>query len=109
MLSATFLGGEELMGDIFNTTKEYLTIAGATTAATVFTGKGTLLRVVVEKSLAGAELTFADISGNDLLLNPDCTVKGTLPYGLDFDKGCVVSASSGAGGLVQILYRHEDA
>lgn len=94
------------MSDIFNITEEYTTLAGSS-AATLFTGKGVLMRVVVEKSEAAAELTFTDNDGTDLGLNPDITVKGTLAYGLKLGNGCVVTASA-SDALVQALYTHED-
>lgn len=105
LLSASFLGGN--MEGIFNTTEEYLTINGATTAATVFNKKGILLRVVVEKSSTAGALTVKDIDGVATGLNPDTTVKGTLAYGLKMGNGCVVDASDTS--LLQILFTHEDA
>jgi hypothetical protein len=101
-------GGDEIMGDIFNVTDAKLTILGATTAATVFSGEGILLRAVVDKAVAGAEISFADIDGTDLGINPDCDVKGTLAYGYELRNGLTCTASNGAAGLVHLFYRKWD-
>lgn len=111
LMNATmFAGGDECMGDIFNITDEKQTFNAGTIAATLFTGKGILLRVVVDRAQDGAYLTVTENDGTDTYIRPDLDVKGTLAYGFSMGQGCVVNASNlGATGLVHAFYRHEDA